>query len=101
MPGIAPGFSLKLSKTKRSELSCHAVRDGRINDGSVKAFPQAKRDLLRHTRGGTRLVACLILAFSGCEQNEPIGEAKAAGTTTADCPRSTTDPFKPLASATD
>jgi hypothetical protein len=78
------------------ELSCHTLRDRHINDSSVKAFLQAKRDLLRLTRVGTCLFASLSLTFSGCEKNEPIDEAKAAGKTTADFPQTTADIFKPM-----
>ena len=62
----------------------------------MKAFLQAKRDLLRLTRAGICLVACLSLTFSGCEKNEPIDEAKAAGKTTTDFPQITADIFKPM-----
>jgi len=79
-----------------SELSCHTVRQKDINDASVKAFLQAKRDLLRLARVGICLGACLSLTFSGCEKNEPIDEAKAAGKSTADFPQITADIFKPM-----
>ena len=79
-----------------SELSCHTVRQRDINDASVKAFLQAKRDLLRLTRVGICFAACLSLTFSGCEKNEPIDEAKAAGKSTADFPQITADIFKPM-----
>ena len=62
----------------------------------MKAFLQAKRDLLRLTRVGTCLTAFLSLTFSGCEKNEPIDEAKATGKTTADFPQITADIFKPM-----
>jgi hypothetical protein len=79
-----------------SELSCHTVRQKDINDASVKAFLQAKRDLLRLARVGICLGACLSLTFSGCEKSEPIDEAKAAGKSTADFPQITADIFKPM-----
>src|SRR5207244_8284454 len=47
-----PAFGDKLSKGKRSELSCLTVRKRDINDGSVKASLQAKRDLLCVIRVG-------------------------------------------------
>jgi hypothetical protein len=78
------------------ELSCHVVRDRHINDSSVKAFLQAKRDLFRLIRVGSCLLACLPLTFSGCKKNEPIDEAKAAGKSTADFPQITADIFKPM-----
>ena len=62
----------------------------------MQAFLQAKRDLLRLTPAGICLAACLSLAFSGCEKNEPTDEAKAAGKTTADFPQITADIFKPM-----
>jgi len=31
---------------------------------------------------------CALLAFAGCKKNEPIDEAKAAGKSTADFPKS-------------
>jgi hypothetical protein len=62
----------------------------------VKASLQAKRDLLRLARVGICLGACLSLTFSGCEKNEPIDEAKAAGKSTADFPQITADIFKPM-----
>jgi cytochrome c5 len=78
------------------KLSCHPVCGGHINGGSVKAFLQAKRDLLYLTRVGICLGGLLSLTFSGCEKNEPIDEAKAAGKTTADFPQITADIFKPM-----
>ena len=78
------------------ELSCLSVRPRDINDGSVQAFLQAKRDLPRLIPAGICLGACLSLAFSGCEKNEPTDEAKAAGKTTADFPQITADIFKPM-----
>jgi hypothetical protein len=83
-------------KAKQSELACREPHEGGITDGSVKAFLQAKRDLLRLTWGGTCLVASLAFTFSGCKKNEPIDEAKAAGKTTADFPQITADIFKPM-----
>ena len=77
-------------------LSCHSVRDRHINDGSVKAFLRAKRNLPRILRVGTCLLPSLCLTFSGCGKNEPIDEAKAAGKTTADFPQITADIFKPM-----
>jgi hypothetical protein len=62
----------------------------------VKAFLQATRGLLRLTRVGICLGACLSLTFFGCEKNEPVDEAKAAGKTTADFPQITADIFKPM-----
>ena len=47
----------------------------------MQAFLQAKRDLLRLTPAGIWLGAWVFLTFSGCEKNEPIDEAKAAGKT--------------------
>ena len=44
----------------------------------MKAFHQARHDLLRLIRVGSCLLACLSLTFSGCKKNEPIDEAKAA-----------------------
>jgi hypothetical protein len=75
-------------------LSCHTIRDRHINDASVKAFLQAQRDLLRLTRVGICLGIWVCLTFAGCEKNEPIDEAKAAGKTTADFPQITADIFK-------
>jgi cytochrome c5 len=75
-------------------LSCHTIRDRHINDASVKAFLQAQRDLLRLTRVGICLGIWACLTFAGCEKNEPIDEAKAAGKTTADFPQITADIFK-------
>ena len=63
---------------------------------SVKAFLQAKRDLLRLTWVGICFAACLSLTLSGCEKNQPIDEAKAAGKTTSDFPQITADIFKPM-----
>jgi cytochrome c5 len=60
----------------------------------VKAFLQAQRDLLRLTRVGICLGIWACLTFAGCEKNEPIDEAKAAGKTTADFPQITADIFK-------
>jgi hypothetical protein len=77
-------------------LSCPTVRRRDINDASVKVLLQAKCDLLRLTRVGICLGACLCLTFSGCEKSEPIDEAKAAGKTTADFPQITADIFKPM-----
>ena len=62
----------------------------------MQAFLQAKRDLRRLTPAGICLVAFLSVTFSGCEKNEPIDEAKAAGKTTADFPQITADIFKPM-----
>jgi len=62
----------------------------------VQAFLQAKRDLRRLTPAGICLVAFLSVTFSGCEKNEPIDEAKAAGKSTADFPQITADIFKPM-----
>jgi cytochrome c5 len=78
------------------EFSCFTVHKRDINDASVKAFLQAKRELLALPRLGVCLAAVLALAFSGCEKNEPIDEAKAAGKTTADFPQITADIFKPM-----
>jgi hypothetical protein len=75
------------------ELSCLTIRRRDITDLSVKAFLQTKRDLLRLTLVGICLGACLSPTFSGCEKNEPIDEAKAAGKTTADFPQITADIF--------
>ena len=93
----SPSQASSLTSAPRfPELSCLTVRLGDINDSSVKAFLQAKRDLLRLTWAGICLVACLSLTFSGCEKNEPTDEAKAAGKTTADFPQITADIFKPM-----
>ncbi|HSS15968.1 MAG TPA: cytochrome c [Candidatus Dormibacteraeota bacterium] len=62
----------------------------------MKAFLQARRDLLRLVGVGICLGACLSLTFSGCEKNEPTDEAKAAAKTTADFPQITADIFKPM-----
>ena len=62
----------------------------------MKAFLQAKRELLALARLGACLAAVLSLTFSGCEKNEPIDEAKAAGKTTADFPQITADIFRPM-----
>ena len=78
------------------KLSCVSVGQRDINDASVKAFLQAKGDLLRLARGGAFVGACLSLTFSGCEKNEPIDEAKAAGKTPADFPQIAQDIFKPM-----
>jgi hypothetical protein len=44
-----------------------------------------------------RLLGCLhVLHIAGCEKNEPIDEAKAAGRTTADFPQITAGIFKPV-----
>jgi len=62
----------------------------------VKAFGEARDDLLRLARVGSCLVACAVVVFSSCKKNEPIDEAKAAGRTTADFPQITADIFKPM-----
>jgi cytochrome c5 len=62
----------------------------------VRALPPARGDLLRLVRVGSCLIACVILAFAGCKENEPVDEAKAAGLTTADFPQITADIFKPM-----
>jgi hypothetical protein len=80
----------------RSRIVLSHNRQSDINDGSVKAFLHAKRDLLRLVRAGSCLVACLSLTFPGCGKNEPVDEAKAAGKTTADFPQITADIFKPM-----
>jgi hypothetical protein len=53
------------------ESSCHKVHQRHINNGSVKALLPAKGDILRLARVGSRVVACALLAFSGCKKNEP------------------------------
>ena len=78
------------------KFSCHTIRDGRINDGSVKAVLPGRSDHLRLARVGSCLVGCALLALAGCGKKEPIDEAKAAGKTTADFPQITDDIFKPM-----
>jgi hypothetical protein len=56
----------------------------------------ARTDLLRLARVGSGVVACALLAFTGCWKKQPIDEAKAAGKTTADFPQITADIFKPM-----
>jgi hypothetical protein len=77
-------------------LSCLTIRKKDINDASVKASLQAKRDLFCVIPVGIYLGALLSLTFSGCGKNEPIDEAKAAGKTTTDFPQITADIFKPM-----
>ena len=62
----------------------------------MKAFLQAKHELLRLSRVGICFGASLSVIFFGCEKNEPIDEAKAAGKATADFPQITADIFKPM-----
>ena len=62
----------------------------------MKAFWEARDDLLRLARVGSCLVACAVVVFSSGKKNEPIDEAKAAGRTTADFPQITADIFKPM-----
>jgi hypothetical protein len=71
------------------KFSCHTVHNGRINDGSVKALLPGRGDLLPLARVGSWLFACAFLALAGCQKNEPVDEAKAAGLTTADFPQIT------------
>jgi cytochrome c5 len=78
------------------EFSCQKVHEERINSGSVTALQPARGDLLHLIRVGTRLAACVFLAFAGCKKNEPIDEAKADGLTTADFPQINADIFKPM-----
>jgi hypothetical protein len=70
-------------------LSCHTIRQGDINDGSVKAFLQAKRDLLRLIRVGCGLRTGAFPPFGGIEKNERVDTANMASKTSADFPQMT------------
>jgi hypothetical protein len=62
----------------------------------VRVLPLATADLFRLARVGSSVIGCALLAFGGCNKNEPIDEAKATGKTTADFPQITADIFKPM-----
>jgi hypothetical protein len=70
-------------------LSCHTIRRSDINDGSVKAFLRAKRDLLPLTRVGCWLGTGAFPLFGGIETNEPADAVNLARKTTADFPQMT------------
>jgi hypothetical protein len=70
-------------------LSCLTVRKRDIYDGSVKAFLQAKPDLLRLIRVGCWLRTGAFPPFGGIEKNEPADPANLASKTTADFPQMT------------
>ncbi len=62
----------------------------------MKALLPTSPEIFPLVRTGGGLVACALLAFTGCKKYEPIDEAKAAGLTTAGFPQITADIFKPM-----